>query len=372
MRSGPDSPMRSRASFGSALLGEDGWDPYLESSASLWLLHWKLLEAPCIAPSWYFALAQPGAVAASGDAVLSLIQRSCADRPEWGEVATNSLRKDVRCLLRMYASVMSGRDLLEDTIDSPFSELGLLRELPGTPKTLVFVEGPKPGLADDVVAYASVRFAMRQSEGVTPLSRLASETGSPGVVFRLSESQLAAAIERASKRYKGIRCHHQRRRPGVCLFSRARRRPRSHPEAFLRAKRNAGRSGMSKLADYIAVSRPDLRSVSLERDLGTDDPLKSYSPPIAALQLLGAINRSCASGARLRAWSVIGPYGAGKSTFAHLLAGVLGPKDDDAYASALRAIRSSDRGLANALTRTRRKAGVGRRGRRSCVCNCAR
>jgi hypothetical protein len=190
--------------FGEALLSDDGWDPYLESPASLWLLHWKLLEFPCVAPSWYFALAQPGAVAATADAVLTLIQRSCADRPEWGDVATNSLRKDVRCLLRMYASVTSGRDLLEDTIDSPFSELGLVRELPGSPKTLTFVEGPKPGLADDVVAYASLCFATRQSEGVTPLSRLASEPGSPGVVFRLSEVQLGEALERASNRHKGL------------------------------------------------------------------------------------------------------------------------------------------------------------------------
>jgi len=32
--------------FGDLLLADDGWDPYLESRASLWLLHWKLLEPP--------------------------------------------------------------------------------------------------------------------------------------------------------------------------------------------------------------------------------------------------------------------------------------------------------------------------------------
>ena len=35
-----DSPQR----FRDKLLGDDGWDPFLEDPASLWLLHWKLLQ----------------------------------------------------------------------------------------------------------------------------------------------------------------------------------------------------------------------------------------------------------------------------------------------------------------------------------------
>ena len=35
--------------FGNQLLGSMGWDSYLEDPASLWLLHWKLLENPCSA-----------------------------------------------------------------------------------------------------------------------------------------------------------------------------------------------------------------------------------------------------------------------------------------------------------------------------------
>ncbi len=41
--------------FGQQLLGADGWDPYLEDPASLWLLHWKLFEYPCQATAWNFA-----------------------------------------------------------------------------------------------------------------------------------------------------------------------------------------------------------------------------------------------------------------------------------------------------------------------------
>jgi hypothetical protein len=38
--------------FGQQLLGQEGWDPYLEDPASLWLLHWKLLEVPNLATAW--------------------------------------------------------------------------------------------------------------------------------------------------------------------------------------------------------------------------------------------------------------------------------------------------------------------------------
>src|SRR5436305_78674 len=44
-------------SFGTKLLADDGWDPYLEDPGSLWLLHWYLLKPSCIATTWYFTFA---------------------------------------------------------------------------------------------------------------------------------------------------------------------------------------------------------------------------------------------------------------------------------------------------------------------------
>lgn len=40
-------------SFGEKLLGDEGWDPFLEDPASLWLLHWQLLRPTCEATAWY-------------------------------------------------------------------------------------------------------------------------------------------------------------------------------------------------------------------------------------------------------------------------------------------------------------------------------
>ena len=39
-------------SLGKQLLDGDGWDPYLESNASLWLLHWKIVQPGGFATAW--------------------------------------------------------------------------------------------------------------------------------------------------------------------------------------------------------------------------------------------------------------------------------------------------------------------------------
>jgi len=44
--------------FGQQLLDDDGWDPFLENPASLWLLHWNLLKEPCTATAWAYTFSQ--------------------------------------------------------------------------------------------------------------------------------------------------------------------------------------------------------------------------------------------------------------------------------------------------------------------------
>jgi len=192
------------ARFGDRLFGADGRDPYLEDRASLWLLHWALLEPPCIAPSWLLTLGSPSNVAVSADQLEQTIRRRVEDGLDWEGIAVNSVRKDVRCILRMYASVASGRDLPEDGIDSPFAELGLLQPLPGQAGVFTLNEGPKLDLPDLLVGYAAVRFMAQRGSEFMPVSRLATEIGSPGAVFKLTEGDLVAALESCAASFGGL------------------------------------------------------------------------------------------------------------------------------------------------------------------------
>jgi hypothetical protein len=190
--------------FGTRLFGEDGRDPFLEDKASLWLLHWTLLEPQCLAPSWLFTMGSTSNTGITADRLEAKIRKVIEEDFDWAEVAPNSVKKDVRCMLKMYAAAASGRDLPEDGIDSPFAELGLLQPLPGRPGAYSLNEGTKLDLPDLLVGYACVRFMSHQESEFIPFARLASEVGSPGAVFKLTESQVVAAVERCAADFGGL------------------------------------------------------------------------------------------------------------------------------------------------------------------------
>ena len=182
--------------FGESLLGDTGWDPYLEDPGSLWLLHWQLLKSPCLAPAWFTVFNRFRAPEFTDETLAAQLQLLCRDHPEWGEVALNSLRKDARCLLRMYASVTAGRDLLEDSIDSPFIDLGLVRVLQGTRRHYMLNIGPKRSLSPDVLGFAAAEFVSEHAGARTvTISRLTHAPGGPGRAFLLTGSAVLQYLD---------------------------------------------------------------------------------------------------------------------------------------------------------------------------------
>lgn len=184
--------------FGERVLGSAGWDPYVEDPATLWILHWYLLRTPCLAPSWFAVFNRFQGSDFTNETLAHQLRLFCDSNPEWGDVAGSSLVKDARCLLRMYASITSGRDLVEDTIDSPFTDLDLIRPVVGSHGHFVMNRGEKATLPDDIVAYACADFAVTRESGarLMTVSRLAHAPGSPGRAFQLGEEELAEILVR--------------------------------------------------------------------------------------------------------------------------------------------------------------------------------
>lgn len=202
-----DNPANSRvphtvpSRIGQTLFADDGWDPYLEDPATLWLLHWLLLAPKCSAPVWWTVFNEFTAVQFGAVDLESFIVDYVGGVTGWDTPQSSSLKKDVACLLRMYTALQDGgRATDDDAIDCPFRELGLLR-VADDRRTYRFVVGGKPSLPPAVVLYACLDFVACSESGANTvtLSRLATEPGSPGRAFKLSEATLTELLSSASQ-----------------------------------------------------------------------------------------------------------------------------------------------------------------------------
>ncbi len=206
----PD-PSRPRVSLslpseiGRAVLADDGWDPYCEDPATLWLVHWWLLAPSSVLPVWWGAFHDFTALEFTEEQMTEFAIDHIRATPGWQSPHRSSIAKDVSCLLRTYChgSVVAPRTGIDDLLDCPFRELGLLRSVQGRPRTFRFVLGAKPTLPPEVVLFAALDFVVRteaQAPRTITVSRLASEPGGPGRAFRLPEAAFVSALEAAVRR----------------------------------------------------------------------------------------------------------------------------------------------------------------------------
>ncbi len=198
---GRRTPAIIDSTLGRAVFYDAGLDPYAESPATPWLLHWWLLAPPSLAPVWWLTFNEfPGVEFNEAQLTQFLLER-CKD---WNPLPA-AIQKDVSCLLRMYAAGGAARMGFDDSIDCPSRELGLI--LPTSERGVFrFSIGEKPTLPALVVAYACLDFLARvEGEAKTVMvSRLATESGGPGRAFKITEPNLLNLLEIAETQIKEI------------------------------------------------------------------------------------------------------------------------------------------------------------------------
>ncbi len=182
--------------LGIKLLSDEGWDPYLEDSASLWLLHWSLLKPPCQAPSWFyvFNLFRHNEFT-SLDILIGLEDFKTVHLPE-ARAVTSSLKKDISCLIRMYTEKQHSEGPVEDSINSPFMALSLIKEAVGS-NHLYFNFEKKHNLPASILTAVCLDYAAETSGNAKTIdtNRLLYNEGSPGLILRIRQQQLVAALE---------------------------------------------------------------------------------------------------------------------------------------------------------------------------------
>lgn len=185
--------------FGDFLFGDgssNGVDPFLEDPNTLWLLHWSLLTNAARSTTWQWAFNR----LPSNEFTRESLYQSLEDellRLNLRPPSENTLRRDIEVFVRTYLSARSTRGgTVEDSLDCPLTELGLLEEFSGT-NLLNIRRGPKSTLSRRVFAFCLLDFWNKTAPATKTLafSEVAYSRDSPGVVFKLDENSIIEYLE---------------------------------------------------------------------------------------------------------------------------------------------------------------------------------
>ena len=176
--------------LGRLLFGPTELDPYMEHPATLWLIHWQL-AARKEKTTWFWAFNHYPTVTFERDLLIKRLDRLAKDR-NWSRVANTTIKNDVACFIRTYvARQPSGRTGHDDALESPLTELGLIKAV-GKKDGFRFVRGSKTALGDGVFTYALMDFWSRYSNAATlSFEAIAHAPGGPGRVFLFDENDVA-------------------------------------------------------------------------------------------------------------------------------------------------------------------------------------
>jgi len=192
--------------LGEYLFTENGWDPYLEDEATIWLIHWLVASNAEMATAWYWFFNRFHKPEFTGEEVSTSLL-DFAKQHITSKTAETTLKGDAALVLRMYVqSKGSTRTPLEDALDSPLALLRLVSRMSESKK---YVSKPE---ARDALPTGIFGFAVAELFKVREVNMLPIETlmysnevyPAVGSVFRLTENALLRHLESLIRDMPGL------------------------------------------------------------------------------------------------------------------------------------------------------------------------
>ena len=183
--------------LGDKILPDDGFDPYFEDVATLWLIHWKLATNDSRATTWFWAFSIFGQNEFRKDTFIFELM-SWAEKSTRNRISENSIKRDVDCFFRTYVpSRLTKTTTMEDTFDCPLVELNLISDSPDG-NAYRFHRGPKPSLPTEIFAAAFSEFwdTYFSENSTLTFTNIAYSEKSPGRTFQLDEDTLVEYLDR--------------------------------------------------------------------------------------------------------------------------------------------------------------------------------
>jgi hypothetical protein len=195
--------------FGDTLLNpETGFDPYLEDSQTLWLLHWKLSSAEEPLFAWHYLLNK---FQESEMITSNIIPMMIAELEGVSKVSKNSLDGLLKVFFHTYVPTRGKKSKVnEDNLDCPLVQLRLVeyagdKDSQGAKKELIYTfrRGDKPEISDKLFYYCLADFWERTYPAEKTLSygQLSNDQGSPGQIFKLSDSDIQDRLNRLGQNH---------------------------------------------------------------------------------------------------------------------------------------------------------------------------
>ena len=204
-----DSHERGRfvfTSLGRDIFDDDnGFDPYLDDPATLWLIHWKITTNINPATLWYWAFN----VFRENQFTPDIFKKQLSEwarqqKPAMRPVSEKTLQRDIRCFIRTYCQSRDTTTIVEESFDCPLVELNLITELPEN-NGYEFQRGEKETLPVEMFASTLVAFwdASFHKRNELPFSELMYAPLSPGRIFRLDEDTMTTYLESLNELTEG-------------------------------------------------------------------------------------------------------------------------------------------------------------------------
>ena len=183
---------------------DDGWDPYLEDTQTLWLLHWNLATHQNPLLAWEELLFRwSGRDIVRSSAVAQLKERADENKMR---ATKRTLEQHFDIFVGTYFSpkIEDPSKVLEDSLDCPLVELRLLmasgkkpRDRGASEQIYQFRHEPKPEISAALLMHCLSDFwdTKHADEQTLSLQQISSGRHSPGTVFRLPESDIRERLE---------------------------------------------------------------------------------------------------------------------------------------------------------------------------------
>ena len=191
--------------LGDDLLGENGFDPYLEDIQTLWLIHWNFSthpESPIFAWDYLMNRWQDPEITPSSAVASFKKEADSLDR----QLSIVTLKQHFNIFLHTYVPTRGKKGkILEDNLDCPLTELDLIRQIGETvsddngKRELIynFNRDPKPQISQPLFFYCLDDFWKNyySKEKSLQFHEIASGHGGPGQIFKLSEQEIRDRLE---------------------------------------------------------------------------------------------------------------------------------------------------------------------------------